>query len=325
MTSMPTAAPSAAAPTPTPEPSTAPTIAGALPEIKVEFNGEIADLHTPTLREEFCHATVSRVIEVLDNMSTTFCSGGCSNKIDCIPKGGSIIAVITFVDITSVTMEIAEAIAAEIDEEAVAVLVGGSTYTSVAATAAANTRAPISAPTASPEALSGFKPPSRAPMSSRPSAMPTSQPTREFDPYVETSAPSSAKPTPVPTAPPMPPPPVNRDYCPSGYRDYGIRYDMGLGRVIIVRTHQECSDRCDTYSGVQYAGGCRAYMTGMYMQMLFCRSYGGGPRTQPCASWAHPSDPGRFSGVIGHVGRATGQTNIGGSCCTNTTFVDITG
>ena len=111
------------------------------------------------------------------------------------------------------------------------------------------------------------------------------------------------------------------DYCPEGYGDYGVRYNWGLGQITIVATHQQCADRCSLYSAPQFNGGCKAFMTGMYYGMLFCRSYGGNFRTQPCASWAAPGDPGVASGAIGSVSDRTNQENVGGNCCSNSTFV----
>ena len=110
-------------------------------------------------------------------------------------------------------------------------------------------------------------------------------------------------------------------YCPEGYSDYGTRYNWGMGRITIVTTHKQCSDRCTEFSGAQFSGGCKAYMTGMYFGMLFCRSYGGNFRTQPCAPWAIPTDPGEGSGQLGSVHANTNQENIGGNCCSNSTFV----
>ena len=66
-------------------------------------------------------------------------------------------------------------------------------------------------------------------------------------------------------------------------------------------------------------------MTGMYVGMIFCRSYGGTVRTTGCPQWAAPDHPGFYSGAIGYVHPQTNQPNIGGNCCSNTTFVDITG
>ena len=111
------------------------------------------------------------------------------------------------------------------------------------------------------------------------------------------------------------------NYCREGYDDYGVRYNWGLGKITIVTTHQECSDRCTQFSGRQFSGGCKAYMTGMYFGMLFCRSYGGDFRTQPCAAWASPANKGIGSGALGSIHPMTGQFNFGGNCCSNTTFV----
>ena len=94
-----------------------------------------------------------------------------------------------------------------------------------------------------------------------------------------------------------------------------------MGRITIAFSHQMCSDRCTEYSGPQYMGGCKGYMTGMYYGMLFCRSYGGNFRTEPCAPWAKPDQPGVGSGAVGYVHRRTNQENIGGNCCSNSTFV----
>ena len=130
-----------------------------------------------------------------------------------------------------------------------------------------------------------------------------------------------APPTPCPSPSPTPSP-TPADYCPPGYGDYGTRYNWGLGKITLVTTHTQCSDRCSQFSGPQFNGGCKAYMTGMYFGMLFCRSYGGNLRTQPCPSWAVPTDPGFFSGALGSSHTDTNQENIGGNCCSNSTFVD---
>jgi len=110
-------------------------------------------------------------------------------------------------------------------------------------------------------------------------------------------------------------------YCPEGYGDYGKRFNQALGRIIVAPTHEACGDRCTEYSGPQYAGGCRGYMTGMYAGMLFCRSYGGQRQDQPCAPFAHPREKGQFSGRLGSTHERTFNVNIGGNCCMNTTFV----
>ena len=64
-------------------------------------------------------------------------------------------------------------------------------------------------------------------------------------------------------------------------------------------------------------------MTGMYFGMLFCRSYGGELRTTPCAPWAIPTSPGTGSGGLGYTHPRTNMVNIGGNCCSNSTFVAI--
>ena len=146
--------------------------------------------------------------------------------------------------------------------------------------------------------------------------------------YTPTVAPVTPKPTPAPTPAPTCPPTtslVEQDYCPCGYHDYGVRYNDGLGRITIVQTHQDCAARCNRYSGPQYDGGCRGTMTGMYMNMLFCRSYGRDVRSMPCPVWAKPDHPGLYSGALNTVRPGTQQLNVGGGCCSNTSFVDITG
>jgi hypothetical protein len=115
---------------------------------------------------------------------------------------------------------------------------------------------------------------------------------------------------------------VAPDYCPCGYHDYGVRYNDGLGKITIEASHQACADRCTKYSGAEYSGGCKGYMTGMYFGMLFCRSYGRNVRTTPCAWWAHPNSVGIDSGALGDNHTRTGMFNIGGNCCSNITFVE---
>jgi hypothetical protein len=110
-------------------------------------------------------------------------------------------------------------------------------------------------------------------------------------------------------------------YCPTGYGDYGTRFNWGLGKITVVHSHAECAARCTRYAGHQYNGGCKTYMTGMYAGMVFCRSYGGNARSMPCAAWAVPNHPGMFSGALGHVHGRTHQENVGGNCCSRTSSV----
>jgi hypothetical protein len=114
---------------------------------------------------------------------------------------------------------------------------------------------------------------------------------------------------------------LRSSYCPAGYIDIGTRFNRGLGRITVVQNHQQCADRCTQYAGAQYSGGCKGYMTGMYFGMVFCRSYGSNDRTATCAPWAIPWHKGAFSGELGAVHQRTGQTNIGGNCCTRTSSV----
>ena len=122
-------------------------------------------------------------------------------------------------------------------------------------------------------------------------------------------------PTPPPTAPPT-------NYCQEGYADYGVRYNHGLGKITIVSSHEACSARCTQYSGPEFSGGCKGYQSGMFFGMLYCRSYGGQRRDQQCAPFAHPSHPGQFSGELGSTDARTNMVNIGGNCCSNSTFVE---
>ena len=115
------------------------------------------------------------------------------------------------------------------------------------------------------------------------------------------------------TAPTLSPAPD----CPDGYYDDRLRFDAALGKITIVTTHEQCSARCTQYSGPQFAGGCKGYQTGMYFGMLFCRSYGRNWRSKPCATWAHQSNKGTYSGELGSIHPRSGQLNLGGSCCTN--------
>jgi len=102
---------------------------------------------------------------------------------------------------------------------------------------------------------------------------------------------------------------------------YGTRFNWGLGKITVVRGHAECAARCTRYAGHQYNGGCKAYMTGMYAGMLFCRSYGGSGRSVACAPWAVPNHSGMYSGALGHMHGRTHQENIGGNCCSRTSSV----
>ena len=117
----------------------------------------------------------------------------------------------------------------------------------------------------------------------------------------------------------MTPPPPN--YCRAVYDDVGVRWNFGVGLITITASHETCSARCTRYSAPEYLGGCKGYMTGMYYGMLFCRSYGGNVRSTPCAPWAHPSEPGYFSGALGSTDPRTNNVNVGGNYCQNTTFV----
>ena len=131
--------------------------------------------------------------------------------------------------------------------------------------------------------------------------------------------PTTSAPT---TPPPTTPLPIPLDYCPDGY--YGglkVRFNWGLGRITVVRSHAECADRCQQFSAEQFGGGCKAYMTGMYYGMLLCRSYSGSYMTSRCPTWAIPTSPGSFSGALGSTHQRTGQPNVGGNCCVNTTFL----
>ena len=177
-------------------------------------------------------------------------------------------------------------------------------------------------PSPTPAPLASDLTPSRSPVARKPTAAPEIRsPTTVDVTFPPTSAPTDA-PSLTPTCSPSTSVAVP-DYCPCGYHDYGVRYDTGLGRITVVRDHVECADRCSTFSGVQFTGGCRGYMTGMYFGMLFCRSYGRAVRATPCAWWAKPESLGIRSGGLGSVDSRTHQPNIGGNCCSNTTFVDL--
>ena len=181
------------------------------------------------------------------------------------------------------------------------------------------TTEPTTAPTPAPSTSKPTPAPSPAPSTSEPTPAPSPAPSTSEPTPAPSSAPATSEPTPAPTTPLTS---TIHAYCPAGYGDYGTRYNWGLGKITLVTTHTQCSDRCSQFSGPQFNGGCKAYMTGMYFGMLFCRSYGGNLRTQPCPSWAVPTDPGFFSGALGSSHTDTNQENIGGNCCSNSTFVD---
>ena len=141
-------------------------------------------------------------------------------------------------------------------------------------------------------------------------------------------APTPALTTPEPTEPTFSPThfsfsptPAPVTYCQEGYDDYGVRYNWGIGKITIATSHEACSARCSRYSGPEYNGGCKAYQTGMYFGFLYCRSYGGNLRTTVCAPWAVPTNSGYSSGALGSRDGQTGNVNVGGNCCSNTTFV----
>ena len=163
--------------------------------------------------------------------------------------------------------------------------------------------------------------PTQAPTQGPTSPTTFSSPT--FSPLVAFRQPTDSPATPKPSAtPPSAPPSVPPTYCPEGYSNYGTRYGWGLGKITIVTAHEQCSARCTRFSGPQFAGGCKTYMSGMFYGMLFCRSYGGNLRSQNCAAWAIPANPGVRSGQIGVVHTSTNQLNVGGNCCSNATFVN---
>jgi len=83
------------------------------------------------------------------------------------------------------------------------------------------------------------------------------------------------------------------DYCPPGYVNSPKRYATEMGRIVRVQTNEECSDRCNQYSGARFNGGCKGYMTGMYFGVKLCRSYGGRAQSANCALWANPSMDGQ--------------------------------
>ena len=95
---------------------------------------------------------------------------------------------------------------------------------------------------------------------------------------------ASAPPTPSPTPSPIPAPTswltgwlLDHGQCPQGYEDHGVRHSRGLGKIVQVSSHMQCASRCSRYAGVQYAGGCKSYQTGMYYGMMLCRSCKGLP------------------------------------------------
>ena len=173
-----------------------------------------------------------------------------------------------------------------------------------------------SKPTLSPTASEPTPSPTPSPTTSEPSPSPTPSPTTSGPTPSPSPSPTTSEPTPSPSPSPT------AGYCPEGYKDYGIRYDWGLGKITVASTHAECSARCTQFSGPQFSGGCKAYQTGMYFGMLLCRSYGGNFRTAGCASWANPTHPGVGSGALGSTHPTTNTVNVGGNCCSNSTFVD---
>ena len=155
----------------------------------------------------------------------------------------------------------------------------------------APTRPPTPSPTPAPSMPAPTRPPTPSPTQAPATLAPTRSPALSPTPAPATPAPTrppTRPPTPrASTSPPTPPVSLtNADYCPPGYVNSPKRYAMGMGRITIVHFDAECSNRCSLYSGVQYNGGCKGYMTGMYFGMKFCRSYGGNAQTQRCAPWA---------------------------------------
>lgn len=172
-----------------------------------------------------------------------------------------------------------------------------------------------------------------------PTAVPTSAPTTRPTP-APTPAPTTQSPTQSPTPRPTTRPPtvfspetkiyeIRGNYCPEGYGEYieindsvrpgtPKRFNWGTGEIRITPSHEDCARRCTNYSGRRFSGGCKSYMTGMWAGMLFCRSYGGALFETYCAGWAHPLDPGLYSGRLGETHANTGTLNTGGQCCTST-------
>jgi len=49
----------------------------------------------------------------------------------------------------------------------------------------------------------------------------------------------------------------------------------------------------------------------------------GGNDQDGCAEFARPAHAGMFSGALGSVHPRTGQANVGGNCCSNTTWAPL--
>ena len=47
-----------------------------------------------------------------------------------------------------------------------------------------------------------------------------------------------------------------------------------------------CAERCTTYSGVEFSGGCKGYMQGPWYGLTLCRCYGGYAFSE-CITWAN--------------------------------------
>ena len=278
---------------PTANPSFSPAVAGAVPTITVFLKGNSALLTDPELA-----ALKVGFLDKLDAESAgTF---DRSNIVAELSSDDSVFQADAFFKLGS-GVDIAEAHAIASAIQYVGSVVtpdGGATRYEIAYALAKHAGPPT--PT---QTLSAFITPTESPSSSKPSVAPS------------TPAPTCVLTTSL----------VTSDYCPCGYHDYGVRYSRALGRITIVRSHQQCADRCTTFSGPEYSGGCRGFMTGMYINMLFCRSYGSETRETTCAFWANPTHPGQFSGPLGSIRPHTHQENVGGNCCSNSTFVDIEG
>ena len=309
-------------PSPSPAPSFSPAVAGAVPTIAVFISGNSAtltELELAALKAGFLNKlqAASEVPFDRANIVVEMSSAEPAFMVEAFFMPGSGVGIAE-----------AHAIVAAIQYEGSVVTPEGSQtdYEIIFASAehaappqtVAPTLSPTRMPTRAPTTTSvAFTNPTRAPATSKPSRSPT--PSLGSNP---SGAPSFPPPTPVPTCPPTSSFSA-QDYCPCGYHDYGVRYSLGLGRITIVSSHQECADRCTTFSGPEYSGGCRGVMTGMYMNMLFCRSYGSVAHATACAAWASPTHPGMNSGPLGTHRPQTNQFNVGGNCCSNTTFVDI--